>query len=226
LPLAGQPTQVFAFRGSGPVRTRQAGAHAHFILPAPSGDHLLLTDLGSDAVRRLRVDRAGRRLTDEGIAVAMPVGSGPRHGVYSADRHHLYVVGELDGALHTIELTTDVTRGQVVASGPVVPPSSTPSDLSHITRDGDRLLIGVRGADVLAEHHLAADGVPSLTATHPLPGSWPRHHAVIGRWTVVALQRAGLVAVLDHTGATVSQAEIPSPSCILPAASPPNPPTA
>lgn len=211
------PRQVIELEGSGPVPDRQTSAHPHFVLPTPDGRHILVVDLGSDVIRRFDRDLIARRLVDDGAAVRMPRGSGPRHAAFSHDGRRLYVAGEFGAQLHTVEWDTANASGHVVASVPAYPSDLGNSELAHITVDGDKVLVGVRGADVLVEHRSDPDEGTTFQQAHHLPGSWPRHHAVIEDWTVVALQRSNRLAVLDRSGQLTDVVEVPSPACIVPA---------
>ena len=102
-----------------------------------------------------------------------------------------------------------------------LPATTVPADErrlpSHIVRDGDRLLVGIRASDVLARFAIRADGLLEPVADDALPGAWPRHLEVVDRWTVVAEQVSGGLAVLAADGTVVSTLELPSPTCVLPA---------
>ena len=88
---------------------------------------------------------------------------------------------------------------------------------SHIVRDGDRLLVGVRASDVLARFTIRPDGLLEPVADDALPGAWPRHLDVVDGWTVVAEQVSSGLAVLGADGTVVSTLALPSPTCVLPA---------
>ncbi len=211
-----EPSQLVALHGSGPNPERQQSSHAHYLLETLGADTVLVIDLGADCIRRLHVDRDSGALLEEGVAVSMPSGSGPRHGVFSADRRLLYVLGELDGLLHTIAWNGVTSTGEVIDSTEAQPGTSGQPYLAHIVRTAADLIVGSRGSDSMSVHHLGADGLPRFSRTLPLPGSWPRHHAVVGGWLVVAQQGSGGVAVLDRAGRVCGSAPIPSPACILP----------
>ncbi|WP_449386316.1 lactonase family protein [Cellulomonas soli] len=248
---AAGPVQVFGHEGSGPDADRQEGPHAHFVVVAPGGAHLLVVDLGTDELRRY-ARAADGLLTPDGIAARFPAGAGPRHLVFvGPDATHrpgagttAVVVGELDGRLHVLDWDATTATGTLVASEPTqaaapaagsptglrlsrtgpdpAHPQAVPSLGAHVTLDGDRLLVGVRGTDVLAEHTLAPLGAgavavrPRHRADHALPGSWPRHHAVVAGWTVVAQQVDGGVVCLAPDGTVVGHAAVPAPTCLTP----------
>ena len=238
----GGPVQVFGHAGSGPVADRQEGPHAHFAVTAPGERHVLVVDLGTDEVRRYARDPRTRRLAPAGIAATLPAGTGPRHLAFSDDGAWAYVVGELDGAVHvlawdartatgtvatSVRTTADGRRPgattdlQVSRTGADAGGATAPSSLgAPVVLDGDRLLVGVRGADVIAEHRTdPVPGGPGLRhrADHPLPGSWPRHHAVVAGWVVVAQQVDGGLVALAPDGSVVGGASVPAPTCVAPA---------
>ncbi|GAA3794754.1 lactonase family protein [Cellulomonas soli] len=172
--------------------------------------------------------------------VLAPGAGGPAGALDAAEPGIAYVVGELDGHVHVLAWDVPSATGTLVASVPTqaaAPGTGSPTGLrlsrtgaapegpavvpslgAHITLDGDRLLVGVRGADVLAEHRIdpEAGRVPQHRADRPLPGSWPRHHAVLAGWTLVAQQIAGGVVVLAADGTVAGHADVPAPTCITP----------
>jgi len=267
--LTGDP-DVHGHTGHGPRADRQEGPHAHFVVLAPGGRHVLVVDLGTDQVRRYAWD--GRTATPDGVAVTLPPGTGPRHVAFSADARTAYLVGELDVALHVLTWDEASATGELVQSVPAVVDDprtartepSAPADAatastvaagapvdaaaldeagaptvtegavgdlpSHVVADGDEVLVAVRGADVLTRWRTSADGRLTDGRSFPLGGSWPRHFAVVGRWVVVALERAHELVVLDRrtlsaagspsiapTDPVVARLRMPSPTCILPA---------
>ena len=54
----GSPIDVLSFTGSGPDEDRQDGPHPHQVLPVD--DEVLVCDLGTDRIHRLRVDASRR----------------------------------------------------------------------------------------------------------------------------------------------------------------------
>ncbi len=90
----GRRSGFWRLEGSGPDLERQSAPHAHQVVV--DGTEVLVADLGSDRVHRLRVDDDGT-LQESGPAVSLPPGSGPRHLVVVED--HLVVATELSGEL-------------------------------------------------------------------------------------------------------------------------------
>ena len=114
--------------------------------------------------------------------------------------------------------------GELVQTLPALAPGAPPqagtgasaAAPSHLALDGRELVVGVRGAGVLARFAVADDGLLTPAAEHALPTGTPRHHAVVGAWTVVAEQEPGAVTVLDRSGRVVSSRPLPSAACVAP----------
>ncbi|MEN0127952.1 MAG: beta-propeller fold lactonase family protein [Brevundimonas sp.] len=193
--------------GSGPVTDRQDGPHAHFVALDPGGEHVLVVDLGTDEIRRYARTPDGLRA--DGIAASFAPGTGPRHLAFAPDGRHAYVVAELDNAMLVLDWSD--ASGTEIQRVPV----STDSLLSHVVLDGDRLLVGVRGGDVIVRLAVGEDALLTVVADDALPGAWPRHLEVVDGWTVVAEQVGNALTVLDAEGAVVDRLELPSPTCIV-----------
>lgn len=235
-----EPAQVLRHSGSGPRADRQEGPHAHFAALAPGG-HLLVVDLGTDEVRRYARTAAG--LEPAGVAVTLPPGTGPRHLVVD-DRPRdapaatgglrAYLTGELDDTVHVLDWDPVTDTGRVVRTLAATATPARPDDEpappgqergtwqaggallpSHLALAGDRLLVGVRGAEVLARFTVGRDGLPVPAGEISLPGRCPRHFAVVDGWTVVAEQVPGAVTVLSPDGAVVSSVALPSAACVV-----------
>lgn len=222
--FAGGLSQVFEHSGRGPHAERQEAPHVHSTVLVPGSDVLLALDLGTDELRRYRVQPDGRLVAD-GVAVRMAPGTGPRHAAVTADGR-LVVVGELTATVHLLDWDAATATAVEVAQVRVGTPGS---DLpAHVTVDGERVLVGVRGRDALVGLRLADGG---LAADGEVPtAGWPRHHALVDGWVVVAGQ--GADAVVSHrfrpghgtpepvdeaADEPVGGARVPVPACVVPA---------
>lgn len=222
---ADEPAQVLAGAGGGPDE-RQDGPHAHFVTRTPDGRHLLAVDLGTDELRRYRV-RPDGLLDEDGVAVRFAPGTGPRHLAWSADGASAYVVGELDVTVQVVAWDPATATGEVVQVLPVTdapavdegrrPGTSGRRLPAHVLLDGDRLVVGVRTADVLTTLVVGPDGRVRHERDVPLPGSWPRHHEVVDGRLLVAQQLHGGLVALAPDGTVTGRADVPVPTCVLPA---------
>lgn len=195
---AAEGVATFRHHGSGPVTDRQEGPHAHFVHPA--GAQVLVSDLGTDELRRYPTGGPGDAGEDAAATVVLPPGTGPRHAVRCAG--HLVVVGELDGRAHVLLPQPDGGY-EHLGSAPLVDldatlPEGTPVQASHVATSlaapDEALYVGVRGPDVLTVLTATPAGVEAgpgsvldgvrwaHRADVPLgAGAWPRHHAVVDR---------------------------------------------
>lgn len=212
----------------GPRGDRQDGPHAHFTVIEPVTGVLLACDLGTDTVRRYLPGPDG--LEFDGTAVRLPAGSGPRHLVCAGDM--LYVACELSNEVATVRWDRLTAQGEVIDMAPtttVAPRSEDESAPSHIAIVDGVLIVGVRGADVLAVHDLSPEGALRYRGALS-SGHWPRHFAAVGDELVIAAERGHEVrrhALADVLGMEperglgepselpVTADQVPSPACIL-----------
>ncbi|ETS76607.1 hypothetical protein PFICI_11994 [Pestalotiopsis fici W106-1] len=104
LPLSNETgalqTLEFTMDAAGP-NSRQDKPHPHAGIPDPTGDYLLVPDLGADLVRIFSINQTSGQLTACGAGEA-EAGSGPRHGVFwssSTCRDKFYTVNELGNSV-------------------------------------------------------------------------------------------------------------------------------
>lgn len=132
------------------------GQNAHAVLVDSANRHVLVSNLGSDAVMQLRFDPASGALTP----AATPNYSGrpkagPRHLVFHPNGRHVYLLNELDASVDV--LAYDAERGQLAS---VQNLSSLPAGFGgkpwaadiHITPDGRFLYTSERTTSTLATY--------------------------------------------------------------------------
>ncbi|MEU7296685.1 lactonase family protein [Streptomyces exfoliatus] len=218
-------TTVLRHEGAGPVAARQAGPHAHQVLPDPGGRWIVSVDLGTDSVRICALDPDTGALTLHGETALRP-GTGPRHLAFHPAGTHAYVLNELEPTLTVCRWDAAAGVLEPLGETPVVPEDATgaafPSEVV-VAPDGRFLWAAVRGADTLAVLALDPDGGgASLAATVPCGGSWPRDLTLApsGRHLYAANERSGDVTwfTLDpETGipARAGSIEAPAASCVV-----------
>jgi 6-phosphogluconolactonase len=200
--------------GSGPDPERQAGPHAHQVVF--DRDELLVSDLGSDRIHRLRMDSDGD-LSVAAEPVALPPGSGPRHLVVLGD--YLVVACELSAEVWLGSRTDDgwVERQTVLSSTASVADRIAPSALRA---DGDTLYLANRGAGTVSVFTLdRIDGRLSPVTEFGCGGIWPRDLVIADDRIWVANQTNDLVAVFDLTAlppaGSAFEFASPSPASIV-----------
>ncbi|MBV2363273.1 lactonase family protein [Streptomonospora nanhaiensis] len=218
-----EPLAVLRGSGSGPVRGRQDGPHAHSSALAPGGEYLLVADLGADVLRRYRFDAdAADPVSDPGTAIHLEPGTGPRHMAVHPSGH-IYVVGELDARVHVLVWDPASATARETAVLPAgADPAGLPSEIA-LSADASRLYVANRGPDTVTAFEVT-DGGAGLRrlAEVPCGGTWPRHFALAGEWLIVANQQSAELTVLRLDGSGVPQPtphrlSVPDPACVLPA---------
>ncbi len=208
--------------GSGPVRERQRGPHAHQVIWL-AGDRLLVPDLGADVLRVLALGPAAAG-PDPGLREMATVpdvpGSGPRHaallGRPGGNDAVLVLVEELSAKLSWWEPTGGAgaaadpgTWAQGLRRRAGVPVlaggGGQPSGVVVATGSAGTVVhVAVRGAGVVTTFATGTDqsGPPERLAETACGGSQPRSLIVSGGILWVADQDAAVVGIeLDpHTG--------------------------
>ena len=219
-------TQVIQQAGTGPVTDRQAGPHAHCIIPHPSNHFVLAADLGADRVFVYRFDAKTGSLTHETKADAvMPPGTGPRHLAFHPTLPFVFVSGELNStvtALHCDAKVGTLTTAQTISTLPADwKGTNYPADV-HIAPNGRTLYVSNRGHNSVAAFSIAANGTLTLEQVMSTGGDWPRNFTLdpTGRWLLVANQRSNSVVVFARDLASGRLKEtnfrvmLPSPVCV------------
>ncbi len=184
---------LLVFDGHGPDPERQQSPHAHQITWV-DGATLLVSDLGSDLIRTVRLAADGSPVED--TPIALPAGFGPRHLVLRGD--DLAVVGELSGEVIALRRTggswTLTGRMGTTSTGRPVQPSG-------LIAQGEGLVVANRLTDTLAFLRWSPDGSLSFVAEHPCGGAMPRDIALGHGLLWVALQGSGEVVAFTLSAA-------------------------
>jgi 6-phosphogluconolactonase len=221
-------TDVAERTGRGPHPQRQEGPHPHYAAPDPTGERILVCDLGTDQVLGYHLDAAtGRLRPDAAPLLSAGAGAGPRHLTFDPTGRFAYVIDELDSTL--VACRYDAAAG---ALHPLHTVSTLPGGFegenypAHVlVAPSGRFVYGSnRGHDSIAIFAVeAATGRLTPLGHEPARGRWPWHFAVdpTGAFLLVANQRSDGVATfrVDREGgtlqATEQTVEVPAPTCIL-----------
>ncbi|GGW13794.1 lactonase family protein [Streptomyces globisporus] len=164
---------------SPPPGPGQGGPHAHQIVTAPDGGHVLAVDLGTDTVYTYALDESAGTLTEVSRAALTP-GAGPRHLAFHPDGRFAYLACELDNTL--VVCAYDPATG-ALTPGPGQP-TGTGSGTSYpsqpvVTGDGAYVYLANRGPNSLTRYAVEDDGATlRLLDTVPVGGDWPRQLAL------------------------------------------------
>ncbi len=224
----GEAPVIFQRAGSSVNPERQAGPHAHFVLPSPDNRFTLECDLGLDKIFINHLDAAAAKLSpgNPPFATVAP-GSGPRHLVFSRDGRFVYVINEMGGTITVFDYTA-----ATAAMFEVQTISTLPKDFSGkntaaeiaLHPNGKFLCASNRGHDSIAVFAVNQQtGQLTFVEHQSTLGRTPRHFAIdpTGRWLLAENQASDSVVVfaidpdtgkLNPTGQIVS---IGSPVCAV-----------
>jgi 6-phosphogluconolactonase len=194
----GEAVQTIQHQGSGPVKDRQASAHAHEVVSSPDGRFLLAPDLGADRVFIYRFDAKTGKLTPNTPPEArFAEGSGPRHLVFSKDARKVYVLTELNTMVVT--LSWDAQHGSLTQLAEV---STLPAGFNGVKSgaeialhpSGRFLYASNRGdSNTIAIFRIGKDGIPIAAGHIPSGGKTPRFFGIdpSGHYLITAHQGSG-----------------------------------
>jgi len=224
----GEAATTMQHTGSSVNTNRQAGPHAHFILPSPDNCFTLDCDLGLDKIFINHLDASAAKLTpNEPAFTTVDPGSGPRHLLFSLDGKFVYLINELAGTITVFSYTAEnaaMTQVQTI--------STLPKDFSGnntcaeivLHPSGKFLYASNRGHDSIAVFTVDRQtGKLTFVEHQSTMGHTPRHFAIdpTGRWLLAENQGSDLVVVfaidpdtgkLRPTGQSIS---VGAPVCAL-----------
>lgn len=212
LPLKdGKPLQTlnYTLDGPGADPDRQEAPHPHQVLVDPTGNFLLVTDLGSDKIHINKINKKSGRLTKCPPAKTL-YGAGPRHAAFwtpscsqtraaNGKGTVLYVANELSNTVTGWSVSyphggcLKLTPKQIIT--PYKGNSSAPdgASLGEIRVQGNYLYTSNRGDlsfktyDSLTQYTIAADGSIAWTDLTSAYGLIPRSFEINKAGTYVAI---------------------------------------
>lgn len=182
----GEQVQHFPFdHGTGAVKGRQDGGHAHSTTFTHDGKVLYAADLGGDKLHayRYHADKAQPLEADSARDVNFTAGSGPRHMVFAPNGKHAYVTTEMAGELVVftvkddrlepaahIKLNSENSSAEYRSGGGVI-----------LSPNGKYIIAANRGSDnKLLVFKIEADGMPGKPVSYQVNGIEPRAFAFDG----------------------------------------------
>ncbi|MGW1981408.1 lactonase family protein [Streptomyces collinus] len=193
----GERTDLVTHTSPPPGPGRQ-GPHAHQVVTAPDGGHVLAVDLGTDTVYTYRLDQAKGTLTEVARARTRP-GAGPRHLTFHPDGRHAYLANEVDDTVTVCGYDPATGRLTIGAPQPTGSGGGTnyPAQIL-VTANGAYAFLANRGDNSIARYAVEEGGAAlRLLGTVPAGGDFPRQIAFSpdGRLLFAANQRSGTVTV-------------------------------
>lgn len=171
--FAGERTDLVVHTAPAPG-PGQDGPHAHQIVTAPDGGHVLAVDLGNDTVYTYLLDTRRGTLRQLSYAALRP-GAGPRHLTFHPSGRFAYLACEVDN--------TVVVCGYDPATGAVTPGAGQPTGTGPgtnypaqllVTDDGRFAYLANRGHNSLTRYAVEEGGAAlRLIDTVPVGGDFP-----------------------------------------------------
>jgi 6-phosphogluconolactonase len=193
----GEATAIVQHHGSSINPKRQREPHPHQVAFDPSGQNVLVPDLGMDKILKYRVDVAEGTLTAAGAA-AVPAGSGPRHVTFNG--RFMYVINELSCTLSVISYGSVSGAMREIQTIEVWPEKEGASGAEIEMHPGGRFLYASnRGVDSIAICEIdQSSGKLRLAGTCPTGGRTPRHFGIdpTGRYIFASNMDSNSVVLL------------------------------
>jgi len=212
----------------GPDQARQKEPHPHSVTFSLDGRFAFVCDLGSDQVVIYRVDASqGSIAPSKPRSGMVPAGAGPRHSVFSADGHFLYVLNEMGGSVCVFAWDSagaTLTLKQTISSLPEGFSGKNGSAEIAIGQSGKFLYASNRGPDTIAAFSRdGREGKLALVDLVPCGGSGPRNFVLSpeGKWLICANQQSDNLVVFridPKTGrikANGETASVARPVCLV-----------
>ncbi|KUZ62430.1 3-carboxymuconate cyclase [Burkholderia ubonensis] len=192
----GQAALTVHHTGSGPVKGRQDGAHAHSAVFSPDGRYLFVQDFGADKIFGYRYTVDGSRgLISPTDTRYTPVkaGSGPRHMVFGANGRYAYVTSELNAAVEVFGYQDGkLTPVQTVPMAAPGFKGKVGGATIHLSPDGRFLYASNRGDanEIVIYAVNPADGRLKTVGRQSSLGRTPREFLIdpTGKWLIVGNQ--------------------------------------
>jgi 6-phosphogluconolactonase len=223
-----EPRTVIQHHGSSLNPERQAGPHAHFIMPDPANRFALTCDLGLDQVLMYRLDAAKSALAaNDPPFVAVKPGSGPRHVVFHPSGRFVFLINEMGSTMTTFAY--EAGRGtlkeqQTVSTLPEMFEGAKSGAEVQVHPSGRFVYGSNRGHNSIAVFAFdPASGKLTFLECQPTQGKTPRHFALdpTGQWLLAENQDSDSIVVfrvdaktgrLSPAGQTVS---VGAPVCAV-----------
>lgn len=221
------PTCVVQQQGRSVHPTRQTAPHAHQIGFNPTGELVLVPDLGLDQVLLFDWEESnGKLVAHQPPFLPIPAGSGPRHFAFHPKGSALYVLNELTATVSVFACEKGVPTVLVWTVSALPPGFSGQNTAAEIAvhPSGRFVYTSNRGHDSVAWFSVGEDGRRLELKGHvPTGGKTPRFIGLdpTGRYLLAANQDSHNVVVFqvdDSTGRPVPtgrQVSVGSPVCLV-----------
>lgn len=196
-------SQLIKHEGSSIHATRQGKPHPHMILFTPDQKHILVSDLGTDKIMMYAYNEDSAQPLNFIRSIEVPKGAGPRHMAFSYDYSTLFVLGELDGNIHSYDFKDQHLTYKNAVN--LIYPSRDVTDFGaadiHMSHDGKFLYASVRAKEnLISVFEIKADNNLHAVQNFKTGGMGPRNFTISpdGAWILVAHQNSHDVTIFKR----------------------------
>jgi len=222
-------SDVIQHTGSGPDTKRQTRAFAHHIMPDPSGNYVLATDLGTDKVFIYKFDKESGKLTPnpEQEFFKTEPGAGPRHLAFHPEKPYLFIVHELNGTLTSCRYNQKTGRIEEINTVSNLPDDFTGNNYPAAVRvhpDGKYVYASNRvGHNSISVFQIKDSGAVERIQVMDNVPAHPRDFNIdpLGKFLLVAGQQGDAIEIFQinaDTGMLIrtgQKIQMKAPACIL-----------
>lgn len=214
--------------GSSVNPDRQAGPHAHQILPDPANRFALGCDLGLDKVFVYRLDPAQARLTPNAPPFfSVTPGSGPRHITFAGSGRVAYLINEMGSSLKVLDYDANAGVLSEIQTISTLPKDFKGQNIAaevQVHPSGSFVYASNRGHDSIAVFAAdSASGRLKLLEHVSCGGKTPRHFTFdpTGHWLLVENQDSNNIVVFradaqsGHLEPTGERVQLGAPVCLI-----------
>ncbi|MDX2429970.1 MAG: lactonase family protein, partial [Bacteroides sp.] len=222
-------TSAVSAVGSGPNQNRQKGPHAHQVMLDPSGNFLLVPDLGTDKVMNYVLDGESGKLTPnpEQAWLDLPPGAGPRHMAFHPSGKFVYVLSEMNSMLTACSFDEKSGVLKILNAESIVKDGFSGNKQAAAVRvhpNGKFVYASNRDdVDNLAAFKINENGgIERIQLLEGIP-HWPRDFNISpdGKHMLIAGARANEIQLFKIDGetgkleSTEAKISVPVPTCVL-----------
>ncbi len=221
----GPATDMIQHSGSSSHPERQAGPHAHCILPDPTNRFAVAADLGADKLLIYQMDLENGKLHKHAEVQVQP-GAGPRHLTFHPKGRYAYLINELNSTLNAYRYDSNSGTFEELQTICTLPSDFKSGNLCadiHISPNGKYLYASNRGHDSIAFFFIDENRGTLTCQSHTSTGGQePRNFAIdpSGSFLLAANQKSDNIVTFKidpDTGqlsTTGHEVEISMPVCV------------
>ena len=203
----GASTSQVQYFGKGVNAARQEKPHVHCAQFSNDGNHVALTDLGTDQLYIYPFDKSNHDFDGHHVIITkVAPGAGPRHVVFHPTQKYVYLIEELTGSISVFHWVENklVLLQNIIMIPPSMLEGNTGADI-HVSEDGKFLYASVRGKiNEIRCFAILKNGTLKAIGTQGTKGINPRNFTIApsGNYLLVGNQSSDNIVVFKRNKKT------------------------